>query len=94
MDVADNVELSRYEIRVDGTLAGYSEYVAHPDRRIVTHTVVQPEFEGRGVGSALAKAVLEDIRARGLRVVASCPFVKSYLERHQGEYDDILGKRG
>jgi predicted GNAT family acetyltransferase len=92
--ITDNVELSRYEVTVDGKPAGYSDYIGYPDRRIVTHTVVDPSFEGQGVGSALAKGVLADIRARGLRVVVSCPFVKSYIERHPGEYDDILGKHG
>ncbi|MDX6225353.1 MAG: uncharacterized protein QOE64_1729 [Frankiales bacterium] len=90
--VTDNAELSRYEIRLDGVMAGYSEYVGYPDRRVITHTVIDPEFEGHGLGSALARGLLEDIRARGMRVVATCPFVRSYLQRHEGEYYDLLGR--
>lgn len=82
MRVSDNPAASRYEIHVDGVLAGWSEYDAFPDRRIVTHTVVEPEFEGRGVGSALVRGLLDDLQKQGLRLVASCPFVKSYLQRH------------
>lgn len=91
--VTDNTALSRYEITVDGELAGYSEYVDHPDRRVVTHTVTLPEFEGRGVGTALLRGVLDDIRSRGIRVVPSCPFLRAFLERHKGEYDDVYPGR-
>ena len=88
MEVTDHPAQSRYEIRVDGELAGWSEYDDYPDRRVVTHTVVEPAYEGHGVGSALVRGLLEDLRQRNLRLVASCPFVKSYLERHPEAWPD------
>ena len=88
MQVTDNPAESRYEIHVDGVLAGWSEYDDYPDRRVVTHTVVKPEFEGQGVGSTLVRELLDDLRTRGLRLVASCPFVKSYLQRHPDAWPD------
>jgi predicted GNAT family acetyltransferase len=36
--------------------------------------------EGRG--SRLIQGVLDDVRARGLRVLPVCPFVLAFLERH------------
>jgi uncharacterized protein len=90
VDVTDAPEQHRYEARIDGELAGFAEYRASD--RIVTfiHTEVLPEFEGRGVGSGLVRAALDDVRAKGRLVRAVCPFVKGYIERHPGEYEDLV----
>ena len=53
------------------------------------HTEVQEGFEGQGIGSQLVARTLEDIRARGLKVIPKCPFVVRWLERHP-EQQDIL----
>jgi predicted GNAT family acetyltransferase len=45
-------------------------------------------LEGRGIGSALARGVLDTARALGLKVVPICPFVKAFMDRHP-EYDDL-----
>ena len=72
----------RWQAFTDGELAGYSEYVLAPGRIVFTHTVVEPRFEGRGIGTRLARAALEDAVARDLRIVPRCPFVRAYLRRH------------
>jgi hypothetical protein len=56
---------------------------------VFTHTVVLPAFEGRGVGSALARGALDDVRASGRTLVAQCPFIRGYIER-QPEYADLV----
>lgn len=81
---------SRYEARVDGAVAGTCEYRLEGSTITFTHTVVDPAFEGRGVGSALARKALDDARSDGLRVVADCRFIAAYLQRH-AEYSDLLG---
>ena len=88
-EVADNPERSRYEITVDGVVAGFAAYVRHPDHLNFTHTEIGGEYGGRGLGGTLVKGALADVRAKGLRIVASCPFVKSYVEKHP-EYQDLL----
>jgi uncharacterized protein len=55
----------------------------------LVHTEVEPRHEGRGFASRLVAGALDDIRARGLGVVPTCPFVRSYLERHP-EYGDLV----
>ena len=55
----------------------------------LVHTEVPAEMEGKGIGGQLAKAALNYARENKLRVVARCPFVTSYLERHP-EYQDLL----
>jgi predicted GNAT family acetyltransferase len=80
---SNNPEASRYEARVDGDLAGYAEYLLRGDEIVFTHTVVADAFEGRGVGSALVRAALDDVRDTGGRsVVPSCPFVGSWIKKH------------
>ena len=51
--------------------------------------MVDDAYEGQGVGSTLVGEALDQVRAEGLDVVATCPFVRSYIERHQ-EYADLL----
>jgi predicted GNAT family acetyltransferase len=87
--IADNPRRSRYEVWVDGKAIAFSEYETDSDRVIFTHTVVRPEFEGRGIGSRLAKFALDDVRSRGLRITPVCPFIRSYLERHD-DYMDLV----
>jgi predicted GNAT family acetyltransferase len=57
-------------------------YSVQGDKAVFTHTEVPPEDEGKGHGSTLVRAALEDTRRRGLGVVAACSFVADFLRRH------------
>ncbi|MFC7545293.1 GNAT family N-acetyltransferase [Plantactinospora sp. GCM10030261] len=87
--VEDNPARNRFEILVDGGLAGFAAYRQRPGVVIFTHTEVDSAYEGKGVGSALARSALDQVRTRGDRVVARCPFIAGYVERHP-EYRDLL----
>ena len=88
--VTDNPEEGRFEGRLDGRLVAISEYeLPRADVIMFLHTEVDPEFEGQGLGSVLASTALDQVRARGLRVVARCPFIAAYIRRHR-EYADLL----
>ncbi|GAA3837943.1 GNAT family N-acetyltransferase [Sphaerisporangium flaviroseum] len=87
--VADNPGAARYEITVDGRLAGFAAYRALPGRLVFTHTEVDQEFEGHGFGSTLVRGALDSAREAGVTVVPRCPFVASYIKRHP-EYGDLL----
>jgi len=85
-----NAEESRYEGWVDGELAGLAAYRLDEPRIVFTHTEVEDAFEGKGIGSAITRFALDDVRERGeLRVVPQCPFVSSWIERHPG-YQDLV----
>lgn len=60
---------------------------------VFTHTGVPTALEGRGIGSALAKAGLEYARANNLEVVPVCSFIRSYIER-KPEYQPLVRKSG
>lgn len=90
--VTDNAERERYEIHVDGSLAGFAEYRGHTDTRTFTHTEVDERYEGQGIGSTLVRGALEDTREKGLHAIPMCPFVRAYLGRHP-EYVDLVEPR-
>ena len=93
--VTDHPTEHRYEITVAGRPAGYTAYLDRPggegggQRRVFLHTEIDPNYEGRGLGSALARAALADVRASGPRAVAVCPFIAAYLKRHPEEADIV-----
>ncbi|GAA4893360.1 hypothetical protein GCM10025789_08150 [Tessaracoccus lubricantis] len=87
--VTNNPERKRYEIRLDGELAGFADYILSNDLITFTHTEIDPAFEGKGLGSTLVREALDDVRAAGDRkVLPLCPFVKSWLQRHH-DYADL-----
>ena len=83
VDVSRNDSSRRYEARVDGVLAGFAEYQLTDDLVIFTHTEVDPAFEGQGVGSAIARFALDDVREQShRRVLPLCPFIKAWIGKH------------
>ena len=89
IEIRDNAGAERYEATADGHLAGYVAYRARPGALALTHTDVLPRWEGRGIGGRLARAALDDARARGLAVLPYCPFVAAWIRRHP-EYRDLV----
>jgi predicted GNAT family acetyltransferase len=94
VEVANAPAQERYEIRVDGELAGFAEYRGHGAVRAFTHTEVDPAFKGRGLATQLIAGALDDVRAQGVHVLPICPFVKAFLgdPRHAG-YLDLVEPR-
>ena len=87
-DVNDNKAMQRFELNVEGHIAA-AYYEISGNVITFTHTEVPKELGGKGVGSILVKGALEQVRARGLRVIAQCPFVHAYIGKHP-EYADLL----
>ena len=89
-EIIRNDEANRYEALVDGALAGFAEYTLTSQTITFTHTVVDDDYEGQGVGSALAQAVLDDAIRRGdRRIKVVCPFIRAWIERHP-DYQHLL----
>ena len=87
--VADHPEAYRYELHDGSTLAGVAAYQVRKNSIIFVHTEVSEAYEGQGAGSQLARESLDDARRRGLRVVARCPFIAGWIERHP-DYADLV----
>jgi uncharacterized protein len=88
-EVVDNPAAGRFEVLVDGEVAGFAEYRRSDGATAFTHTVVDPAFEGRGLGSALARGALDATRRAGSPVLPYCPFIRSYIQRHP-DYLDLV----
>jgi hypothetical protein len=82
-------EAERYELRLHGRLIGLAAYRRHSGRIAFTHTEVDESLEGRGFGSRLVAAALEDTTKQKLEVIPLCPFVAHYIEQHP-EYQALL----
>jgi predicted GNAT family acetyltransferase len=87
-DVVNNREDHRYELAVEGHIAA-SYYKVVDGVITFMHTEVPPELGGKGIGTKLIKGALDQARAEGLKVVALCPFVKAYIDKHS-DYADLL----
>jgi predicted GNAT family acetyltransferase len=79
----------RYELSVDGRLAGVCTYRDAGDTRVLLHTVIFDGYEGHGLGTRLIEFALADIRAAGLRLVPQCPMVALHIDRHP-EWADLV----
>jgi len=91
-EVVDVPEKNRYELRLGDRLIGLAAYRRRDGRIAFTHTEVDEACEGRGFGSMLAAAALEDARNQGLEIAPLCPFIAHYIKRHP-EYEELVTSR-
>ena len=91
--VVDNAEAHRFEILVEDQIAGFAEYRRRDGAVAFTHTVIDPGFEGRGLGSVLARGALDATREAGSAVLPFCPFIRGYIQRHPVYLDLVPAAR-
>jgi uncharacterized protein len=87
-DIVDNTNARRLEI-TDGGAVAFLTYRMKGDAIEYLHSETPPELRGRGYASAIARFALERDRALGRKVIPTCPFVKTYIERHP-EYATLV----
>jgi predicted GNAT family acetyltransferase len=90
-DVVLNEEKKRFELVEEGHMARVNYIMLSPTSIIFTHTVVPFALKGQGIGSFLARHVLDYARDNSLYVIPQCPFIRAYIDRHP-EYDDLVQK--
>lgn len=89
IQVTHEPDQQRYSVSVDGRPAGFAAYIPAEGMLVFSHTEVYPEFEGQGVGSALAREALDDVRRQGTKLMPMCPFIRAWIHRHP-EYGDLV----
>lgn len=87
--VRNNVEASRYELLVDGDLAGVADYRIVGDRVLMPHTEIRHEKRGRGLGAVLVRGALDDVRSSRRTVVPQCWYVARFIDEHP-EFQDVV----
>jgi predicted GNAT family acetyltransferase len=99
VSVVNVPERQRFEISVDGTFAGFTEYVDgtgdHAGERTFPHTVIEEEFGGRGLSTLLIQTALDAARVADLAVLPQCSAVAGFIAKHD-DYADLVpeGRRG
>jgi len=79
----------RYELRLGHELVGVADYRDQDERRLIVHVGVDPAHRHHGLAGRLTAHVLDDVRARGQKVVPGCWFVAEFFELNP-EYADLL----
>jgi predicted GNAT family acetyltransferase len=87
IEVVDRPEAGRYELRVDGVVAGYADRTVEDGVMVLPHTVVQPAHRGQGLAGRLVRRALDDARAAGLQVLPLCWYVADHIRAHPEERD-------
>jgi predicted GNAT family acetyltransferase len=78
----------RYEIVVDGAVA-FVTYAREGDEIVLVHTEVPDALGGKGVGTMLARSVMEEARRLHLKVIPKCDFIAGFIKRH-AEFADLV----
>jgi predicted GNAT family acetyltransferase len=81
-EVTRNLPLSRFDIHVDGELAGFADYKLKDGVIVFPHTEIDPKFGGKGLGTILIEFALNEIAQENLSVEPLCPFVSKYIGKH------------
>jgi len=90
-NVIHNAELKRYEIHLDGELAGFADYRLADSDLTFYHTEVFPIHRGKNLAAILMEATLKDVRTSfpDDKVVPTCSYVVKFMEKHP-ETQDLL----
>lgn len=84
-EIVHNDGSSQWELRIreDESVAGYLTYEIYDDQIFFTRLAVKKEFEGQGLGSALAKAAIDyELNLGENRIEPVCPFVQRVWEKY------------
>lgn len=88
IEITHNAAEQQYEIAVDGQRAGWTVAREEGDVVVFPHTEIDERYEGQGLAAQVVGFALDDVRARGKKVDAHCPYVKRFIEKRP-EYHDL-----
>lgn len=81
MEVTNNIEKHRFEVRYEGIIA-FMDYSVKFKRLIIAHTQVPVEFVGQGIGKMLVNYAIKYAEEHKLLIIAICSFTEAYLNKH------------
>jgi uncharacterized protein len=87
--IENNGAKSRYEAKQNGEVVGFADYRPIGTSLMFSHTEVNEDLEGKGVGTTLIRFALEDTRAQNMTALPMCPFVKIFIQRHE-EFIEVV----
>jgi uncharacterized protein len=87
--VRDDAESRSYDALIGDQVVGSIVYDRVGSRLVFRHTIVEPRFRGRGIGTVLVTRALDDVRARGMTLTVYCEFVAAFIAAHP-DYADLI----
>ena len=87
--VRDNAESQTFDALIGDQVVGTIVYERSGSRLVFRHTIVEPAFRSRGIGTILVTRALDDVRARGMTLSIYCEFVANFIAAHPG-YADLI----
>ena len=93
LTVRDNPEAGRYELLDGDRVFAVAAYERRGDTVVFIHTEVDQDSGRSGLGSTLVRGALDDVRAKGGKVVPKCSFVRGWIGKHE-EYADLVVSPG
>jgi predicted GNAT family acetyltransferase len=87
--VTNNTDKSRYEIHVEGRLAGVADYRVAGEVIVFPHTEISPALRGNGLAAQLVGAALDDVRGSRRSVDPQCWYVAQFIDENPA-YGDML----
>lgn len=87
--VRDNTESRCYDALLAGEVVGTLIYEHNGPRLVFTHTIIEPQYRKKGIGTKLVQGALDDVRAKGETVTNYCGFVSTFVKAHP-EYADLI----
>ncbi len=82
--IRNNTNSRSYDAYIGDQVVGTIVYELRDGRMVIRHTVVDPEFRGQGIASALAQFTLDDLAASGETLTNYCGFIADYIDRNPG----------
>ena len=93
MDIVHDETGQRFVVTLDGHTAELQYAPAADGVPDLLHTGVPDALQHRGVGDALAIAAFDYARARGLRLILTCPFLRRWIVSHPEQRDIVIWKK-
>jgi uncharacterized protein len=81
----------RFVVRLADGEAELGYDATRPGTLELHHTFVPESARGRGVGERLVTAAMDHARETGVKIIPTCPFVRSWVEEHP-EVRDLISR--
>ncbi len=86
--VEDNGKNGRFVLYENGVLAGEMTFKWEGSSQMtIDHTNVGSQFGGNGYGRQLVMEAVAFARARNVKIIAECPFVKAVFDKDNSLQD-------
>lgn len=84
--VTDNTAEARYEL-VEADETAYADYRLENGRVHIDYVFAPPALRGTGASGRLMQGLVDDIRARKLKITPHCGYAVAWLKRHPDTVD-------